>query len=110
MRFLRRAEVGLDAKMNLQTSLLEPDAAARGETRRFGLLGQSQDACIERPRQLFFVWRHRQLHVFDSVNFHFNYIFLGLLEPDRLDVHLSHKLYFASKGAQNSNRVRKENI
>src|SRR5262245_15843212 len=75
MRFLCRAEVGLDAKMNLQTPLLEPDAAARGETRRFGLLGQSQDAGIERPRRFLSVRRHCQLHVFDCVDFHFNYIF-----------------------------------
>src|SRR5215510_67652 len=74
MRVLRRAEVGLDAKMNLQISLLEPDAAARGETRRFGLLGQSQDADIESPRRLFSVRRHCQLHVFDCVDFHFNHI------------------------------------
>src|SRR5262245_14340264 len=65
MRFLRRSEVGLDAEMNLQFSLLEPYATALGETRRFGLLGQSQDAGIERPSRFLPVRRHCQLHVFD---------------------------------------------
>src|SRR5215510_9091914 len=77
MRFLRWAEVGLDAEMNFQFSLLEPGTAARGETGRFGLLGQSQDAGIERPRRLLSVRRHRQLHVFDCVNFHLTTVFLN---------------------------------
>jgi hypothetical protein len=85
MSFLRRAEVGLDAKMDLQISLLEPDAAARGETGRFGFLGQSQDADIKRPRRFFSVRRHCQLHVFNCVDFHFNHIFQVLLETDCLD-------------------------
>src|SRR5215470_5091700 len=106
MRFLCRSEVGLDAEMNLQTSLLEPDAASRGETGWFGLLGQSQDAGIERPRRFLSVRRHCQLHVFDCVDFHFNYIFLGLFEADCLDVYLSRILYFASEGAQSWKSVR----
>src|SRR5215813_5822417 len=110
MRFLRRAEVGLDAKMDLQFSLLEPDAAALGKTRRFRLFRQSQDAGIERPRRFLSVRRHCQLYVFDCVDFHFNYIFLGLFEADCLDVYLSHILYFASEGAQSWKIVRKENI
>src|SRR5215470_7500997 len=77
MRFLRRAEVGLDAEMNLQLSLPEPDAAARGETRRFRLLGQSQDPDVEGPRRLFSVRWHCELHVFDCVDFHFNNIVTG---------------------------------
>src|SRR5262245_20247996 len=74
MSFLRRSKVGLDAKMNLQISLLEPYAAAFGETRRFGFLVQSQDTGIERSRRFLSIWRHCQLHVFDCVDFHFNYI------------------------------------
>ena len=85
MRFLRRSEVGFDAEMDLQLSLLKPDAAARGETGRFGFLGQSQDADIERSRRFLSIRRHCQLHVFDCVDFHFTHIFLGLLEADCLD-------------------------
>jgi hypothetical protein len=79
MRFLRRSEVGLDAEMKLQSALLEPDAATRGETRRFGLLSQSQNAGVKRPSRFLSVRRHCQLHVFDCVDFHFNYIFRDYL-------------------------------
>src|SRR5215475_5466339 len=96
--------------MNLQISLLEPDAAARGETRWFGLLGQPQDAGIERPRRFLSVRRHCQLHMFNRVYFHFDHIILELLEAGCLDVHLSSILYFASEGAQSMKHVRKENI
>src|SRR5215467_12201559 len=74
MRLLCRAEVGLDAKMNLQLSLLKPDAAPFGEMRRFWLLSQSQDANIEGSRRILSIWRHCQLHMFDCVDFHFNRI------------------------------------
>lgn len=79
MSFLRRAEVGLYAKMNFQVSQFEPDAAARGEAGWFGFLGQSQDAGVERPRRFLSIRRHCQLHVFDCVDFHFNPIFRDYL-------------------------------
>jgi hypothetical protein len=91
--------------MNLQISLLEPDAAARGETGRFRPLVQSQDADVKRSRRFLSARRHCQLHVFDCVDFHYSHIFLGQLEADCLDIHLSWALYFASKGVQNSKRA-----
>src|SRR5262249_11325418 len=90
MRLLRRAEVGLDAKMNLQLSLLEPDAAALGETRWFGLLGQSKDADIERPRRFLSVRWHCQLHMFNCVDFYFHMSRSQVLAS--LSVNLSDKI------------------
>src|SRR5262245_9798157 len=72
MGFHRRSEVGLDAQMNLQPFLLEPDATALGETGRFGSLSQPQNANIESPRRLLSVRRHCQLHMFNRVDFHLN--------------------------------------
>jgi hypothetical protein len=72
MRFPRGPEIRFDAEVDFQSSLLKPDSAAHGEMWRLGLLNQSQDARVERPRRLLFVRRHRQLDVFDGVGFHIN--------------------------------------
>ena len=49
MRFLRRAKVGVNAKVQPQGSSAEPHAAARGEIGRLRLFDETENACIERP-------------------------------------------------------------
>jgi hypothetical protein len=56
--------------MNLESSALEPDAAAPGQVRRLGFLGDAEHARVEGARLFFFTRRHRQLDMLDRVDLH----------------------------------------
>src|SRR5262249_48759210 len=70
MRFARRAKLGFDTKMNFEGVILEPGAAAPGQIRGVGALGNSEHALIERQRALLPAFRHGELDMLDCANFH----------------------------------------
>jgi len=73
MRLSRRAKLGLDPKVQLNGSALEPRSAPGDETRRFWNLGQAKELTVELASQRFTTGGHRQLHVIDSVDVHGEY-------------------------------------
>ena len=65
-----RTEVGLDAEVHLDRSVVEPAAAARREVGRLGDVRDAEEPVVERDRRVLLARRHRQLDVIDRADRH----------------------------------------
>jgi hypothetical protein len=68
MRFLGRAKVRFDAKVQLQSATLKPSTATSSEIRRLGDFHEAQSLAVKPARHRFAADRHGQLNVIDAAN------------------------------------------
>ena len=68
VRFLRRREISVDSKMQLNGASLKPDASARCEPCGFRYFSQAKQYAVKLSRLRFSASRHRQLNVVKTVN------------------------------------------